>query len=67
MDPLRRIPLKPIRDDVRHAEAVAVISELMGRDVDEETSDYLNALIVLVNKYEDENHTPDGASGPVLG
>jgi len=60
MDLVRRFPLKPIRNEAAHAEAVAIISDLLGRDVDGGTSDYLDTLILLVNKYEDENHTPDG-------
>jgi HTH-type transcriptional regulator / antitoxin HigA len=60
MDLVHRFPLRPIRDEAQHAEAVAVISDLIGRDVDEGTSDYLDTLILLVNKYEDENHTPSG-------
>ena len=61
MEQVRRFPLRPIRDDERHAEAVGIIAELMGREVDAGTSDYLDTLILLVNKYEDENHTPRGA------
>jgi HTH-type transcriptional regulator/antitoxin HigA len=60
MDLVRQFPLKPIRDEVGHAEAVEIIAELMGRDVDNGTSDYLDTLILLVNKYEDENHAPRG-------
>lgn len=30
----------------------------MGRQLDAGCSDYLDTLILLVNKYEDENHTP---------
>jgi antitoxin component HigA of HigAB toxin-antitoxin module len=32
----------------------------MGRKLDIGASDYLDTLIVLVNKYEDENHSPNG-------
>ena len=60
MDLVRRFPLKPIRDDAGHAEAVEIVAEFMGRDVDGGTSDYLDTLILLVNKYEDDNHTPRG-------
>src|SRR5437764_5564090 len=55
---IRRFPLKPIKDDEKHAEAVEIIGKLMGRELDGGTSDYLDTLILLVNKYEDENHTP---------
>ena len=32
----------------------------MGRKLDRGASDYLDALVLLVNKYEDERHTPGG-------
>ena len=57
---IRRFPLKPIKDDEEHAEAVEMIGELMGRKLDNGASDYLDTLILLVNKYEDESHTPRG-------
>src|SRR5882724_12947653 len=60
MNLVRRFPLKPIRDDKMHAEAVEIIGKLMGRDLDSGTGDYLDTLILLANKYEDENHTPGG-------
>lgn len=57
---IHRFPLKPIKNDDQHAKAVEIIGELMGRKVDIGASDYLDTLILLVNKYEDENHTPGG-------
>lgn len=60
MELIRRFPLKPIKDDEKHEEAVEIIGELMGRELDDGTSDYLDTLILLVNQYEDENHTPRG-------
>ena len=57
---IRRFPLKPIKDDAAHEQAVAVIGELMGRTLDTGASDYLDTLILLVNKYEDEHHSPAG-------
>jgi HTH-type transcriptional regulator/antitoxin HigA len=32
----------------------------MGRKLDAGSGDYLDTLILLVNKYEDENHSPKG-------
>jgi HTH-type transcriptional regulator / antitoxin HigA len=58
---MRRLPLRPLKDDTEHDQAVGIIKRLMGRDVDAGTSDYLDTLILLVNKYEDEYHTPGGA------
>ena len=57
---IRRFSLKPIKDDDEHEQAVKMIGELMGRELDAGASDYLDTLILLVNKYEDENHTPKG-------
>lgn len=59
---IHRMPLKPIRDEGQHEQAVEIIAEWMGRELDSGTSDYLDTLILLVNKYEDENHTPKGVS-----
>lgn len=56
----QRLPLRPIKDDVRHAKAVKVIEELMEGKLDSGSSDYLDTLILLVNKYEDDRHTPEG-------
>jgi HTH-type transcriptional regulator/antitoxin HigA len=51
-----RFPLKTIKNDQQHARAAEMISELIGRDLDIGSADYLDALLVLVNKYEDEHH-----------
>jgi mRNA interferase HigB len=56
MELVRRFPLKTIKNDAEHERAAGIISELMGRDIDAGSGDYLDALIVLVSKYEDENH-----------
>ncbi|MGA2497041.1 MAG: helix-turn-helix domain-containing protein [Tepidisphaeraceae bacterium] len=61
MELICRFPLKPVKDDARHEQAVAIIGELMGRKLDPGSGDYLDTLILLVNKYEDEHHTPKGA------
>ena len=57
---IRRFPLKPIKDDAEHARAVEIIGDLMGRKLDDGAGAYLDTLILLVNKYEDECHTPGG-------
>lgn len=59
---IRRFPLKPVKNDAAHEQAVAVVGELMGRKLDAGASDYLDTLILLVNKYEDEHHTPMGTN-----
>jgi HTH-type transcriptional regulator/antitoxin HigA len=60
MDLIRRFPLKPIKDEHQHGQAVEIIGELMGRRLDVRAGDYLDTLLLLVNKYEDEHHTPKG-------
>ncbi len=57
---IRRFPLKAIKDDATHERAVEVVGELMCRKLDSGASEYLDTLILLVNKYEDEQHTPMG-------
>jgi HTH-type transcriptional regulator / antitoxin HigA len=56
MELVTRFPLKMIKNDREHERASTIISQLMGRDLDAGSGDYLDALIVLVNKYEDEHH-----------
>ncbi len=58
LDLVRRFPLRPIRDDREHGAAVEIIEELIGHRLDSGASDYLDTLTLLVNKYEDECHTP---------
>jgi HTH-type transcriptional regulator/antitoxin HigA len=57
---IRRLPLKPIKNDQQHQAAVDVISGLFGHDLDDGASAYLDTLILLVNQYEDVHHTPGG-------
>jgi HTH-type transcriptional regulator/antitoxin HigA len=62
LDLIHRFPLKPIKDDDEHEQAVEIIQELIGRKLDAGAGNYLDTLILLVNKYEDENHTPLGTN-----
>jgi HTH-type transcriptional regulator / antitoxin HigA len=64
MELLRHFPLKTIKNDDEHEEATRMISKLMGRDLDSGAGDYLDALLVLVNKYEDEHHAIDETMTP---
>jgi HTH-type transcriptional regulator / antitoxin HigA len=57
---VREFPLRPVKTDREHGQAVAIIEKLIGRDLDPGAGDYLDTLILLVNKYEDERHTPQG-------
>ena len=61
---VRQFQLRPIRSEAEHGRAVEIIGELMGRRLDRGASDYLDTLILLVNKYEDENHAPPGDLSP---
>jgi HTH-type transcriptional regulator / antitoxin HigA len=56
MELVRRFPLKTIKNDSEHERACKMLSELMGRKLSAGAGDYLDALIVLVNKYGDEHH-----------
>jgi HTH-type transcriptional regulator/antitoxin HigA len=58
MQLIRRFPLRHIRNEEEHAVAVEIISGLIGSKLDSGAGDYLDTLILLVNKYEDEHHTP---------
>lgn len=62
MDLIRRFPLKPIKDDVAHEHAVEVVQSLLGHKLDDGAGAYLDILVLLLNKYEDEHHTPTGMS-----
>jgi HTH-type transcriptional regulator/antitoxin HigA len=64
MELVQRLPLKTIKNDQEHERAAAMISELMGRALDSGAADYLDTLIVLVNKYEDEHHAISEAMTP---
>jgi HTH-type transcriptional regulator/antitoxin HigA len=41
-----------------------MISELMGRDLDSGAGDYLDTLLVLVTRYEEEHHAIDETITP---
>ena len=64
MQLVRRFPLKTVKSDGEHEEATSMISELMGRDLDSGAGGYLDAMLVLVNKYEDEHHAIDETMTP---
>lgn len=64
MELVRRFPLKTIKNDVEHEQAADIISKLMGRNLDSGANDYLDALLVLVTKYEDEHHAIEEAISP---
>jgi HTH-type transcriptional regulator / antitoxin HigA len=61
---IQRFPLKPINNDREHARASEMVSELIGRNLDSGSADYLDTLLVLVNKYEDESHAIDERMTP---
>jgi HTH-type transcriptional regulator/antitoxin HigA len=57
---IKRLPVRPIKADVQHAKSVKIIEELMGGALDSGAGDYLDTLILLVKKYEDDHQTPEG-------
>jgi HTH-type transcriptional regulator / antitoxin HigA len=62
---VRRFPLRPIKDDAQHEQATTIIAEFLARtDLDSGAGDYLDTLILLVNKYEDERHTVSSKLSP---
>jgi HTH-type transcriptional regulator/antitoxin HigA len=60
MELIRKFPLRKLKNDDEHRQAVQIIEKLMGRTIDSGASDYLDMLILIVNKYEDEHHTRKG-------
>jgi HTH-type transcriptional regulator / antitoxin HigA len=54
---VRRFPLRPLKNDRDHERATGIVGELLGYELDAGAGDYLDTLIILVNKYEDERHT----------
>ena len=64
LDLIRRFPLKTIKNDNEHAQASRMISNLIGHSLDPGAAAYLDTLIVLVNKYEDEHHELDELATP---
>jgi HTH-type transcriptional regulator/antitoxin HigA len=53
---IEQFPLKTLKSEAQHERAAAVVSQLIGRTLDAGSGDYLDALLVLVSKYEDERH-----------
>jgi HTH-type transcriptional regulator/antitoxin HigA len=64
LDLVREFPLRTIKSDAEHDRAIAVASRLMGTDLDEGSGDYLDTLLVLITKYEDEHHAVDESMTP---
>src|SRR5262245_50367125 len=61
---IREFPLRTIANDAEHAGAAAMVSKLIGRSLDAGEGEYLDALVVLVNKYGDEHHTREHNLSP---
>ena len=61
---IQQFPLKTIKNDAQHAHAEVMVSKLIGRSLDNGASDYLDTLIVLTNKYEEEHHTISDSMTP---
>lgn len=63
-DLVREFALRPIKNDEEHERAVEIVGMLIGGNLDAGAGDYLDTLILLVNKYEDEHHAPAGDLSP---
>jgi HTH-type transcriptional regulator/antitoxin HigA len=65
---VRRVPLRPIRDDSALDAATAMIDELLGLpELTSEEDDYLDVLGDLVEKYEEQAHPiPEAPACDVL-
>jgi HTH-type transcriptional regulator/antitoxin HigA len=60
-----RFPLRPLRSDEELEEATEVAEELDFRDdLTPDERDYLDVLIGLIERYEDEHHPIPDVSGP---
>jgi HTH-type transcriptional regulator/antitoxin HigA len=60
-----KFPLRPIRSDAEYDRAAAIIDRLALRgeaDLDSGESDYLDALSVFVEKYDDDHYPVDTAN-----
>jgi HTH-type transcriptional regulator/antitoxin HigA len=55
----RMFPLRPVHDEVDHANATEIIDALAGHDLNPDQSDYLESLSELVGAYEDAHHGKD--------
>jgi len=56
---VKLLPPRPIHDDGELENALEMIRDLAGFDLNEDQEDYLEALSVFVEKYEDEHHAID--------
>lgn len=64
MELVQRFPLKTLKNDDDHRRASGIVSKLIGRQLDTGSGDYLDALLVLIDKYEDEHHPIDDCMTP---
>ena len=64
---VRKFPLEPIRNDAHLNQALAVVEELLRRDLDDGADSYLNVLTGLVEAYESKAFPiPDATEADVL-
>lgn len=66
-DLVRQFPLIHIRDDKHLSAAQDMIDQLLQRDLDQGSQDYLDVLTDLVESYEDEHYPmPEASEADVL-
>ena len=61
---IRRFPLRPIRSEREYDEATNLLQSLIGRKLDSGEADYLDALLMFVNCYEETHHELDESMTP---
>ena len=64
---VRAFPLRPIRTEEENDEAIEVIASLGRRELlDPAERDYLDVLVALVERFEDEHYPMPKVSGPAM-
>lgn len=59
-DLVKAFPLRPLRDENQHTQAIAVLRELLtAKHLAQGGQDYADALILIVQEYEQKNHKID--------
>ena len=62
LDLVKQLPLRPLRDDQDYDRAAAMLDRLVVRiDLTPGETDYMDALTLFVEAYDDEHHNPDDA------
>jgi len=63
LDLIERFPLRPLRSGKDLAAAARLLDELLDRQRSRDEDAYLDVLSVLIERYEDDHHRIEAASG----